>query len=275
MEKVNFENAVASTGADGSITKTKHAIPSENAFRLTKAAAEMKGMKVNCGKTHVLCVSDSLKYTAKAYIEDASGEIIGSRSPGRLKVLGFHFCDKPTVKLHVESIRRKFRQRFWSLYHLWRNGFTQEELVRVYKSSVRPVADYCDTVYHSMLTDEMDEELDRLQNHALRIIFGFGIGGRRLRELAGVTTLRERRVQHCDAFAAKCLKSDRFKIWFPLKQGRRSTRIRDSERSEKFLETFARCDRLRDSPVFFFRRRLNGKAGKKYGERYREFREDS
>ena len=75
----------------------------------------------------------------------------------------------------MESIRKKFRQRFWSLYHLRRNGFTKEELVRVYTSSVRPVADYCDVVYHSMLSDEMDEELDRLQNHALRIIFGFNL----------------------------------------------------------------------------------------------------
>ena len=175
----------------------------------------------------------------------------------------------------MESIRKKFRQRFWSLYHLRRNGFTKEELVRVYTSSVRPVADYCDVVYHSMLSDEMDKELDRLQNHALWIIFGFNIGGKRLRELAGVTTLRERRIQRCDSFAAKCLSSDRFGSWFPLRQGRRSTRNRGMDREEKYQESFARCDRLRDSPLFFFRRRLNGKAGKIYGERYREFREDS
>ena len=58
------------------------------------------------------------------------------------------------------------------MYNLKRNGFSNEELVTVYKSSVRPVVDYLDVVYHAMLPDDLDEELDRLQNQALRIIFG-------------------------------------------------------------------------------------------------------
>ena len=117
----------------------------------------------------------------------------------------------------------------------------------------------------------MDEELDRLQNRALRIIFGFKIGGRRLRKMAGVTTLRARRIEHCDKFAKKCLESDRFAGWFPRSQGRRSSRLAGAE---TFREYFARCDRLRSSPLHFFRRRLNGKEGKTYGQRYREYRED-
>ena len=74
------------------------------------------------------------------------------------------------------TIRRKFRQRLWTLYNLKKQGFTQEELVRVYKTSIQPVVNYLDVVYHSLLTDEMDEELDRLQNWALQIIFGTKIG---------------------------------------------------------------------------------------------------
>ena len=47
-----------------------------------------------------------------------------------------------------------------------KNGFTQEELVKVYNTSVRPVADYLDVVYHALLTDDRDEEFDWLQNQA-------------------------------------------------------------------------------------------------------------
>ena len=118
-----------------------------------------------------------------------------------------------------------------------------------------------------MLPDDLDEELDRLQNQALKIIFGSDKGGRTLRKLAGVSTLRERRIQHCDKFAQKCADSARFEHWFPQKGGRRSTR---AGVGEKYFEKFARCNRLRSSPLFFFRRRLNGKAGKLYGERYRD-----
>ena len=137
------------------------------------------------------------------------------------------------------------------------------------------MVDHLDVVYHASLPDDLDEELDRLQNQALKAIFGAQHGGRTLRRLAGVTTLRERRVQHCDKFAAACAASARFGDWFPLKDRRRSTRACASTASEKYVEKFARCERLRSSPLFFFRRRLNGKAGKRYGECYREFREDS
>ena len=94
----------------------------------------------------------------------------------------------------------------------------------MYKTCIRPVADYLDVVYHAMLPDDLDEELDRLQNQALKIIFGSDKGGRTLRKLAGVSTLRERRIQHCDKFAQKCADSARFEHWFPQKGGRRSTR---------------------------------------------------
>ena len=96
------------------------------------------------------------------------------------------------------------------MYNLKRNGFNSKELVRVYKTCVRPVADYLDVVYHSFLPDDLDEELDRLQNQALKIIFGSSHGRRTLRKLAGVTSLRDRQVEHCDKFAQNCAKSARF-----------------------------------------------------------------
>ena len=195
--------------------------------------------------------------------------------PGKtLKVLGFHFGCNTSMRAQVDAIKRNFRQRLWTIFNLKKNGFTVDELVKVYITYIRSVTDYCDTVYHSLLTDELDLEVERLQDRALKCIYGWKINGqrtsgRRLRELAGVTTLRARRIEHCDTFVGRCLKNPRFAAWFPLKQGRRSAR----NQGEKYEEKFARCDRLRNSPVYFFRRRLNGKEGKTYGERYREYRE--
>ena len=60
-----------------------------------------------------------------------------------------------------------------------------------------------------------------------------------------VTTLRERRIEECDKFAKKCMGNTRFSSWFPTKMGRASSR-----RGEKYLEEFARCDRLRNTPLF-------------------------
>ena len=168
---------------------------------------------------------------------------------------------------HIDAIRRKFRQRFWVLIHLRAFGFSEQELVKVYKTVVRPIAEYCAVVFHSQMTDEQDEILERQQSHALKLIFGPHISAGRMREMAGVPSLRQRRIDLCDKFAGKALKNPRFQHWFPLRTGR-STRT-----APKYEETFARCDRLRNSPVHFFRRRLNGKPGKKYGQRNQFWRE--
>ena len=122
-----------------------------------------------------------------------------------------------------------------------------------------------------MLTDCQDERLDRCQLHALRYIFGMGLSYAEMRKRAGVTTLRQRRVEQSDKFAKSCLTSDRFGSWFPKRSTRSSGRVRGTE---TYLEQFARCERLRNSPVFFMRRRLNGKLGKRYGARNHDRRED-
>ena len=83
--------------------------------------------------------------------------------------------------------------------------------------------------------------------------------------------MRQRRVEQCDKFAAACIAGGRFSGWFPERVGRSSARRGGFE---KFHEGFARCKRLQDSPVFFMRRRLNGKEGKVYGERNKERRQN-
>ena len=87
-----------------------------------------------------------------------------------------------------------------------------------------------------MLADWQDEGLKRLQTHALKCIYGPGISGKRMRELAGLDTLRERRITRCDRFAANCANGDRFCDWFPRNVARRATR----RGAEQYKEEYAR-----------------------------------
>ena len=260
-EAVNFENA-PQLGEE----KIKHAIATQNVFRHIVKNAEGKGMKVNAGKTGMICISDSLNTKNGAFIYDREGQKI--ESGAHLKVLGWHFSPKPTVAAHIEVVKRRFRQRYWTLRHLKHNGFSADDLVKVYTTIIRPVAEYMLEVFHSMLTDRQDEELERLQTHALKCIFGPGISGRKMRDLAGITTLREQRITQCDKFALKCANSTRFGHWFPRNTGLRSTRNK-----LEYKEEYARFNRLLNSPLFYMRRRLNGKIGKTYGIRNKEYRE--
>ena len=177
-------------------------------------------MKVNSAKTAMLCLSDATSYSASAHIYSSDGNEI--RSGDTLKVLGFHFSSRPTVHAHVEALRKRFRRKYWIFYHLRKAGFTEEELARVYRTILLPIADYCAAVYHSLLNDEQDQVIERLQSQALRCIYGPYISYKKMREMAEVTTLRQRRIEICDKFAKKCLANATFSAWFPEKKTARS-----------------------------------------------------
>ena len=84
--------------------------------------------------------------------------------------------------------------------------------------------------------------------------------GSKMRSLAGLPTLRARRETLCDKSAAKCLSNPCFCHWFLLKAARSKGRTKNQE---LYKEEKAGCNRLFNSPLFYLRRRLNGKIGNK------------
>ena len=215
ITKVNFENSFGMT-VNGVRHRIKHAIQAQNIFRHLVRRAEDIGIVVNSSKTAMICVSDSLAYEADAFIQDADGNRIGCQKT--LKALGMHFSSRPDMNAQVESIKKKYQSRFWILRNLKKSGFTLIDTV--YKTMTLPVADYGAVVYHSSLTDGQEELLDGLQNAPLKCIFGPGISGRKMREMAGLETLRKRRENMCLKFAKKCTANPLFATRFPLKTAR-------------------------------------------------------
>ena len=263
--KLNFGQVPITPGQPPQ--KVRQALPSQNAFRGITTNARKIGMLVNGSKTGLLCISDALNYRPSTFILDSDGQRIDCAET--LKILGFTFSSRPTVDAHVATVAKRMRQKYWALRHLKNVGFNNPELVEVYRSVVLPIADYCAPAYHSLMTDVQDQLLERVQVGALRAIYGYGPSARTLRQQAGIETLRARRIELTDKFAQKCVSNPRFCHWFPLKTGRVSARS-----SEKYQEFKSKTDRLFNSPVFYMRRRLNGKEGKKYGERNKIYREN-
>ena len=139
----------------------------------------------------------------------------------------------------------------------------------MHRTCILPILDYCLVIYHFLLTNEQDQAIERLQAGALRCIFGYSTSYARMRELVEVSTPRQQRIEALDKFAKKCLSVPRFAEWFPY---RRTSRT-GNRGGEVFLKEKARCNRLRDSPIFYMRRHLNGKPGKDYGQRNKDYRD--
>ena len=143
-------------------------------------------------------------------------------------------------------------------------------MITVYKTIILPIIDYCCVVYHSQLTDEQDQKLERLQSAALKNIFGYQVKYSNMRKRAELTTLQARRIALTDKFEEKAAAHPQYAgAWFPLREGRQGGR----RQAEIYKEFTARTDRLNNSPLFYYRRRLNGKEGKRYGERNRKYRD--
>ena len=245
IEKICLDNLVID--ADG--RKVGHAARTQNLFWQIVRVAELKGMKVNALKTLLMCVSDSRTYEAGAFIVDREGVTVESCKA--MKILGLHFTSKPDVSAQVEAICQKFRSRIWYLRHLHHNGFSQPELLRVYKSTILPCHDYCSSVFNSSLTLSQSIKLERLQAKALKAIYGYEPSYRELMERSELSTLRARRDERELRFAQKCAASTRFAGWFPLKPPG------ITRGSGPYVEEYARCCRFYNSPIYSMRRKLN------------------
>ena len=159
------------------------------------------------------------------------------------------------MSAQVAAIMKKFTTQTWILRHLNHRGFSQEDLLKVYRPNVLPVQDYCSTVYNLLLTLTQANALEGIQANALKAIYGCQYWYRLLLETSGLKNLHQRRDRRSDNFARKCLTIQKFSGWFPRNEPARLTR------SPLHLDEFrARTNRLYDLPVYHMRRRRNVKS---------------
>ena len=71
----------------------------------------------------------------------------------------------------MKNIVKKAGRRLPMLYPLKYAGITQKDLVSVYGSVVRPVLLYARHVWHTNLPKYLSDNIDVIQNRALKCIF--------------------------------------------------------------------------------------------------------
>ena len=124
----------------GNLYRVKLAVQSQNVFRHIVRRATDIGMVVNASKTTMCCVSDAQQYIADAYMYDDNDSRI--ECVDGFKALGMRFSNRLTLDKQVKAIQKNVRSRLWTLRNLKSHGFTEEELLKVYKTIIRPVMEY-------------------------------------------------------------------------------------------------------------------------------------
>ena len=87
------------------------------------------------------------------------------------KVLGITLCDKLKWGQNTKEIVDKACKRLYLLSVLKRAGVPPDHLITIYCALVRSVLEYACQVWSSSVQSHLKQQLERVQKHALRIIF--------------------------------------------------------------------------------------------------------
>ena len=133
----------------------------------------------------------------------------------------------------------------------------QEDLLNIYILYIRSILEQSCQVWHSSLTLENFNDLERVQKNALRIIFQEDyVSYSNALDKSGLSPLFERRSNLCLRFAKSCVKNVATKDMFPLNPTMQSYQLETRFR-EKYKVTHARTERLKTSSIPYMQRLLN------------------
>ena len=171
-----------------------------------------------------------------------------------IKVLGLWLTEDMRWSKNTREICIKSFSRVSLLTKLKYVGVQIEDLIEVYILYIRSLTEYCSVVFHSRLTVEDSDSLERVQKCCLRIILGDNyVSYSAALEMTGLPTLHQRREDRCLNFALKATKHPLNCRMFPLN----TETGQDTRNTEKFSVNFANTETYRMSSIPDNQHRLN------------------
>ena len=211
----------------------------------------IRDRRVNVKKTQLLCVSGATDAQISSFIDVKGGSPIATGT--KLKIPRFIFGQRLNVSDHVVYIRKKFNARAWTIWNLKRAGVTGTDLLELYNCLVCPIIEFATPAYHSLLSLEQSEDLERLQRRIFKVIFGWNYSYRSVLEHYGLKTLKERREESVLKFAQKTADNPRFKDWFKKNPPRKHK----TRRNLLYQMSKLKKKRGRKNPLNYMRELLN------------------
>ena len=165
-----------------------------------------------------------------------------------------YICEDLFWSKNCREICKKAYSRLQMITKLKYVGVRTEDLLDIFKLYIRSIAEYCSVVFHSTLTIDQSDKLERIQKTCLRVILGeMYIDYKSALEMSGLQTLSARRQARCLDFAQKCLKHPRNSRLFPLN----NLPNLEVRKMEKFKVNFAKTSAYMKTTIPYCQRLLN------------------
>ena len=156
---------------------------------------------------------------------------------------------------NTSHLVRKANGRMELLRRVASFGTDIQDLKTIYILFVRSQLEQSSVVWHSSLTEQQKNDLERVQKSALKIILGPKYESyKKALEILDLEPLDQRRDYLCLRFALKCTRNERTRHMFPLNEKKHDMNLR---KTEKYKVTHANTDRLRKSPIIYMQHLLN------------------
>ena len=250
LSSYNFKQHVASDiGVHGQYLPSNN-IQSQTYLDKISQWTDKNRMALNTDKTKFMIFNFTKKFQFNTRI------ILGNtllEEVQECKLLGLTLTNQLSWQRNTESIVKKANTRMIILQKLFDYDLPTKDMVNIYILFIRSMVEYSCVVWHSSLTVEDSNCIERVQKTALRLILRDDyLDYSSAMKITGLETLRDRRTQLSLNFAKKCLKSKKTSELFPTIKKTVNTRPH-----EKYYVTPARTDRLAKSSVPYLQRLLN------------------
>ena len=135
------------------------------------------------------------------------------------------------------------------------------DLKQVYITLIRIVCEQSSSVWHSSLTTQNEEDLERIQKVAFKLILKEKYESyENAQNILELPSLKDRRNDLCLTFARKCLGNDKMKDLFPANN---RTHSMIPQYFEHFQVIASKTERLKKSPIIFMQNLLNQEIKRK------------
>ena len=250
LSSYNFKNHIASNiPSHNQIIPAKNLKSQQYLEKLNRWSEDNK-MMLNLDKTKTMIINftDNYKFTTNLHLNDKNIEVVSET-----KLLGVILSDDLKWSANTNYLVKKAFARMRMLHKLSEFNMSISEMVNIYILYLRSYLEQSCHVWHSSLTQEDSDNLERIQKTALKIILGKDyISYENALMVTDLSMLPERRDYLCLRFAQKSLKSSQTADMFPLNPVISNTRAHT-----KFQVSSANTARFENSAIPYMQRLLN------------------
>ena len=181
-----------------------------------------------------------------------------------VKLLGVIIDKDLKWNKNTNYLVRKANKRMRMLHIASKFTRNREHLKQIYKTFIRCNLEYASNVWHSSLTRENSDDLERVQKAALKVILKSDYKNYKdALKLTNLESLDERRRAISLKFARNCLNNENFSKLFPLNNQIHGMKVRNHL---KYKINKANTERYKNSSIPYMQRLLNDDSKKRKRE---------